>query len=114
MTLPKGATPGIILLAAFLIIGFVLGMKFLQTNNTSQDDITAISPTSIAPSVIELSPTDVPDNAGIANPASVYCKEQGGKSEIITAPDGSQVGQCVFSDGRKCDEWQFLQTNACN
>lgn len=102
MTLPKGAALGIIILIVFIIIGFVLGAKYLQTNNTS------------APPVIGISPTDEPGNAGIANPASVYCKEQGGKSGIVTAPDGSQAGQCVFPDGRKCDEWQFFRTRACN
>lgn len=45
----------------------------------------------------------------IANPASVYCQEQGGKSQIITAGDGSQSGDCVFSDGSKCDEWAFFR-----
>lgn len=113
MTLPKASALGLIILAAFLIISFILGKMYLQNNNTPQDT-PAISPTSIVPSVIELSPTEAPGNAGIANPASVYCQEQGGKSEIITAPDGSQGGQCVFSDGRKCDEWQFFRTKACN
>lgn len=52
-------------------------------------------------------------NSGLANPASVYCVEQGGKSKIITAPDGSQSGQCVFADGRQCDEWQFFRSKEC-
>ena len=45
----------------------------------------------------------------LANPASVYCQEQGGRSQIITAADGSQSGDCVFSDGSKCDEWAFFR-----
>jgi len=49
----------------------------------------------------------------IANPASVYCKNQGGKSIIKTAPDGSQTGFCSFSDGRYCDEWEFFRTKNC-
>ncbi len=102
MTLPKGATLGIIILAAFLIIGIILGMKYLQVTNTSQGNTTVTSP------------TEAPNNAGIANPASAYCQEQGGKSEIITASDGSQGGRCVFSDGRRCDEWQFFRTRVCN
>ena len=48
-------------------------------------------------------------SATLANPASVYCQEQGGKSQIITAEDGSQSGDCVFSDGSKCDEWAFFR-----
>jgi putative hemolysin len=45
--------------------------------------------------------TDIPQ-AGIPNPASVYCKEQGNKHEIHTAADGSQSGICVFPDGSTC------------
>jgi uncharacterized protein len=51
--------------------------------------------------------------AQIANPASVYCKDQGGETVIITAADGSQSGFCKFSDGRYCDEWQFFREHAC-
>ena len=53
-------------------------------------------------------------NTGIANPASIYCEQQGGRSEIRTAADGSQTGWCVFSDGRECDEWEFFRTKNCN
>lgn len=52
-------------------------------------------------------PTATP--AGIANPASAYCAEQGGTSEIRTAEDGTQSGVCVFPDGSECDEWAFFR-----
>jgi len=45
----------------------------------------------------------------LPNPASVYCEEQGGTSEIVTAADGSQSGVCHFPDGSVCDEWAFFQ-----
>lgn len=47
------------------------------------------------------------NNVGIANPASVFCEQNGGKLEIITATDGSQGGMCKFSDGSECEEWAF-------
>jgi putative hemolysin len=47
--------------------------------------------------------------AAIANPASVYCQEQGGVSEIRTNPDGSQTGFCIFPDNSECDEWAFYR-----
>jgi len=47
--------------------------------------------------------------AGIPNPASVYCTQQGNKLEIHTATDGSQNGICVFSDGSTCDEWAYYR-----
>ena len=51
----------------------------------------------------------IPPQVGMADPAAVYCQEQGGQSQIITAPDGSQTGECLFPDGSKCDEWAFFR-----
>jgi putative hemolysin len=45
----------------------------------------------------------------IANPASVFCEEKGGKVEIRTAADGSQQGFCLFTDGTECDEWAYYR-----
>jgi uncharacterized protein len=47
--------------------------------------------------------------AGMPNPASVYCKQNGNKLEIRTAADGSQNGICVFPDGSTCDEWAYYR-----
>jgi hypothetical protein len=43
------------------------------------------------------------------NPASAFCVEQGFRSEIRTATDGSQFGVCVFPDGSECDEWAYFR-----
>ena len=56
---------------------------------------------------VALPPTAAP--AGIANPASSYCVEKGGTSEIRTAEDGSQFGVCSFTDGSECEEWAFFR-----
>ena len=52
--------------------------------------------------------TDIPQ-AGIPNPASVYCEQNGNKLEIRTAVDGSQNGICIFPDGSTCDEWAYYR-----
>jgi putative hemolysin len=52
--------------------------------------------------------TDMPQ-AGMPNPASVYCEQNGNKLEIRTAADGSQNGVCVFPDGSTCDEWAYYR-----
>jgi len=52
--------------------------------------------------------TNIPQ-AGIPNPASVYCEQQGNKHEIQMASDGSQPGICVFPDGSTCEEWAYYQ-----
>ena len=52
--------------------------------------------------------TDIPQ-AGIPNPASVYCVQQGNKHEIQMASDGSQPGICTFPDGSTCEEWAYFR-----
>src|SRR4030065_429153 len=51
---------------------------------------------------------DIPQ-AGMPNPASVFCTHNGNKLEIRTAADGSQSGVCVFPDGSTCDEWAYFR-----
>lgn len=43
---------------------------------------------------------------GIANPASVYCIQQGGTLEIVKDADGNEVGYCKLPDGRLVEEWE--------
>ena len=50
--------------------------------------------------------------AGIANPASVHCEEQGGTVVIVDTDDG-QLGICVFEDGRECEEWALYRQGVC-
>ncbi len=52
-------------------------------------------------------PTSEPAS-GIANPASHYCVNQGGKLEIRNE-SGGQVGYCVFPDGSECEEWAYFR-----
>jgi len=44
----------------------------------------------------------------IANPASVYCEQQGGILDIRDQ-EGGQVGICQFEDGSECEEWVFFR-----
>jgi len=62
------------------------------------------APTSLPPAATEV-------KSGIANPASVYCKEQGGQLEIRDG-DGGQSGYCIFLDGSECEEWAYFR-NEC-
>ena len=52
--------------------------------------------------------TDMPQ-AGMPNPASIYCEQNGNKLEIVTAADGSQSGICIFPNGSSCDEWAYYR-----
>jgi putative hemolysin len=51
----------------------------------------------------------VTPKAGLANPASVFCGDKGGRVNITTDSSGGQVGICVFADGSQCEEWAFYQ-----
>ena len=51
----------------------------------------------------------VPERAwAIANPASVFCVQSGGKSEIRKGSRG-QYGVCRLPDGRVVEEWAYFR-----
>lgn len=49
----------------------------------------------------------------VANPASIYCLENGGNISIRTDKSGEQYGVCIFSNGSECEEWKFFR-GECN
>jgi putative hemolysin len=51
-----------------------------------------------------------PSAWALANPASVFCVESGGRSEIRNGPRG-QYGVCILPDGRTVDEWAYYRRN---
>ncbi len=53
--------------------------------------------------------TLVDEDAEMANPASVYCEQYGGKLEIRTDETGGQMGICIFADGSECEEWAYFR-----
>lgn len=50
----------------------------------------------------------------IANPASVYCGQTGGNTEIKTDASGGQYGMCTFVNGTTCEEWALFRGEGCN
>ena len=55
-----------------------------------------------------------PENApqiGTANPASAFCEQKGGKSEIRKNEDSSEYGVCHLPDGREVEEWEYYRAN---
>ena len=45
----------------------------------------------------------------LANPASGYCIQVGGKLEILKREDGAEYGVCLFEDNKKCEEWALFR-----
>ena len=52
-----------------------------------------------------------PPNAAVqmANPASTYCVQQGGKLSILKDAAGNQSGLCTLPDGTAIDEWALFR-----
>lgn len=77
--------PAAIIMVCFVaVIGFALPGSMLERNDSND------------------SPKE-----GYANPAAVYCIDQGYDYELVTT-DVGVVGMCKFPDGTSCDEWDFL------
>ena len=82
-------TLGIILiLLIILVVGYLINPDFLNKKQLPSENL--------------------PDqnNSELANPASVYCEENGGNLSIRSTESG-EYGVCVFSDGSECEEWMF-------
>jgi putative hemolysin len=48
-------------------------------------------------------------NVGLANPASVFCVDNGGRIAIMTDESGAQFGECIFADNKSCEEWAYFR-----
>jgi putative hemolysin len=79
------------------IFTFVFILMVLTACSAHQTQVVTVNPA-----------TDMPQ-AGMPNPASVYCEQNGNKLENHTDDDGGQSGICVFPDGSTCDEWAFFR-----
>ncbi len=69
--------------------------------------IVLISACSVQPTPIPTPPPASSPAVGMPNPASAYCQQQGGKTEIRKDAQGGEVGYCVFPDKSECEEWAF-------
>lgn len=56
---------------------------------------------------------DTNQSTQIANPASVYCINNGNKLKIQTQSDGSQIGICILKNHKECEEWSYFR-GECN
>jgi len=116
MTLPKWATTvtpfskaiAIVMLVILPFLGFYLGMNYqrllLGVREGQENEIVEGE---------ETMTEGWEGRMGIANPAAVYCREQGGENKIVTAEDRSQRGECRLEDGRVCDDWEYYRTKVC-
>lgn len=50
-----------------------------------------------------------PPSLGMANPASVYCGQLGGKLTIVKGSAGDESGMCRLPDGTEIEEWTLFR-----
>ncbi len=88
----------------------------MEINMTHQVLLRLLTPTLIvllaACSTNQPTPAPTPTKAPpakLANPASVYCEEHGGKLELKQDASGGVVGMCRFPDKSECEEWAFMR-----
>ena len=91
-----------------LLVTLLLGTAVLAACGGGEP--TAV-PTPVPPTAAPVEET--PDTAfdsplDMANPASVFCEEQGYKLEIRQG-EGGEAGYCIFDDGSSCEEWAFYR-----
>ncbi|MFH1977890.1 MAG: DUF333 domain-containing protein [Candidatus Aenigmatarchaeota archaeon] len=84
------------------------GMLTLLNNVANRMYVKAETNEEIA-TIVELLLWGIDEQAGIANPAAVFCEEQGGFTVDVIEPAGSH-GYCSLPDGRICDQWPFFNS----
>ena len=98
----KKITAAILILILFVCLFFLVKIFVPGSSQTTQKDLQESTET------ITKDNTDG-SSVGMANPASVYCKEQGGSLSIRKDLEGNEYGVCVFEDGSECDEWKYFR-----
>ncbi len=85
----------LLLVLLAVVVAFV-GLLFYRTQ----------APTDTSPLPLDSQPV------AIANPASVFCAENGGTSVVRKSPEG-EMSDCTFPDGASCEEWALFR-GECN
>ena len=55
-----------------------------------------------------------PEMVGMANPASVFCEEQGGTSELRKDKDGNEYAMCHLPNGTVVEEWALFRQHTAD
>lgn len=89
-----------VVILSFLILG-IGGYALLSNKDTETTENGTVSTEGESASTEEEE-----SESEVANPASVFCEENGGTLEIENQ-DSGQVGFCIFDDGSQCEEWAY-------
>jgi putative hemolysin len=99
----------------YIIIGVLLGAVVVggvYMLSTATDTSSSKNPTTNTDKIyptITPTPQVSSGRTGLANPASIYCGQQGGTTVIQTNGSGGQYGLCDFGSGMMCEEWAMYR-----
>jgi putative hemolysin len=93
-----------------ILLVLVIAVVMMTAGCTSNQPVTTPATTvaTPVPTTIVAVPT-TGGSTGLANPASVYCGQVGGKTEIKKDAAGNEYGMCTFPNGSTCDEWALYR-----
>ena len=92
-----------------MIAIFVAGCQIIP-QEPSKNEVEEKQPVPIKEqTVTDKEPEKPEEQAGLANPASVYCAEQEGTLELRQSKDGGQYSVCIFADGSECEQWDYFR-----
>jgi putative hemolysin len=91
-----------------LVLALVLGVVFIAA--CGAEPTPTESPAKVKPPETTVTPaaTTFDSPLDMANPASVFCVEQGYRLEMREEAAGT-AGYCIFPDGSECEEWAFYR-----
>ena len=93
----------------FLVLGLLVG-EYLKPEGAASTPVVEAFKTSVKTGKVTVPMvTPLSSNTSLANPASVYCGEQGGTSVIKKLPNGGEYGLCEFEDDQACEEWAMYR-----
>lgn len=96
-----------------ILLVLVIAVVMMTAGCTQNPPVTTPATTVTTPvttaKVVVTTAAPVQNGTGLANPASVYCGQVGGKTEIKKDAAGNEYGMCTFPNGSSCDEWALFR-----
>jgi hypothetical protein len=92
-----------------LVIAVVMMTAGCTSNQPATTPATIVATPAPTTQVVTTPAVPAQSGTGLANPASVYCGQVGGKTEIKKDATGAEYGMCVFPNGSSCEEWALFR-----
>jgi putative hemolysin len=107
MSLIKIST--LLLVIVITAVIFTAGCTQTQQITIPKTTVPTVVATPLPATKVMTIATPVQNGTGMANPASVYCGQVGGTTEIKKDAQGNEYGMCNFPNGTSYDEWALYR-----